>query len=411
MGQEGPINADENVIDRTEEARLYARDESGDYVPVSLTPGGQVETAAVSEDGNRITDSLEGVGEDENRVRIYVEDGDGGIVPLATSPLDESADATTVAQVQYIARALNSQGLDEFVSRVTDSSGTQIDPLTTAVTASEGADEVRVSSPNPLDVSAAEVDVDLNSQTLAQLSADIEQIGGQAQSAVDVANKAEQLADALQSAFAADDQLRVDLQNNNAGTLPVEQQTPVGVEDSAGTQIDPLAQRDLPAGVDVKAGVVERIQNDAEYATSHRAAGVADTNEAFTLVLQNPGGSGEGFLVAADFTTGGAAYLDYSQDITIDAAGTSLTYLPENVMSGTTPALNAEVDGTYTVNGGTLETTLPGNTVAGGAAPRAGGKTSLRVALLNPGESVLYTLTNQSGGEADFSVDVAVSRL
>jgi len=180
MGQEGPINADQNVITRNEEARLYARKDNGEYVPITLTSGGKIESAIVADNGARLTDVLETVGDDENRTRIYVEDGAGGITPLSTAQLNQSADASTVVQVQYIARALNSQGLDEFVSRVTDSAGTQIDPLTTAVTASQGGDQVRV-----------------------------------------------------------------DLQNNNIGTLPVEQQTPIGVEDSTGTQIDPLNQSPL----------------------------------------------------------------------------------------------------------------------------------------------------------------------
>jgi hypothetical protein len=45
------------------------------------------------------------------------------------------------------------------------------------------------------------------------------------------------VADALQEV--GNTQLRVDLQNNNAGTLAVEQQTAVSVENSAGTTIDP----------------------------------------------------------------------------------------------------------------------------------------------------------------------------
>jgi hypothetical protein len=118
----------------------------------------------------------------------------------------------------YLSRALNSQDLDEFITRVTDSAGNQIDPL--------------ASGDQPLDVSDARVGTDL------------EQIGGTAQTGVDIAARLRDLADALQTAFAADDQLRVDLQNNNAGALSTEQQTPVGVEDTGGTQIDPSVATD-----------------------------------------------------------------------------------------------------------------------------------------------------------------------
>jgi len=58
-----------------------------------------------------------------------------------------------------------------------------------------------------LDVSAAEVDVNLNNQSLAQVASNIDQIGGQAQSAVDVANKIDQINAALASV--GDDSLQV----------------------------------------------------------------------------------------------------------------------------------------------------------------------------------------------------------
>lgn len=70
--------------------------------------------------------------------------------------------------------------------------------------------------------------------------ADITDIGGRTQSAVDVANKIDQIEDALTSV--GGDQLRVDLENYNGGTLPTEQQSPVGIEGSGGSQLDPATQ-------------------------------------------------------------------------------------------------------------------------------------------------------------------------
>jgi len=46
--------------------------------------------------------------------------------------------------------------------------------------ASNGTDEIRITSPSPLDVSASEIDVDLNSQTLANLSVDLNAQSGPA---------------------------------------------------------------------------------------------------------------------------------------------------------------------------------------------------------------------------------------
>jgi len=74
------------------------------------------------------------------------------------------------------------------------SSGTNIDPATEGTVdaiktaaqalddalASSGTDEIRVTSPSPLDVSASEVDVNLNSQTFTNLSVDLNAQSGPA---------------------------------------------------------------------------------------------------------------------------------------------------------------------------------------------------------------------------------------
>lgn len=82
----------------------------------------------------------------------------------------------------------------------------KIDQIEDAL-ASVGGDSLLVDSASPLDVSAAEVDVDLATQSLAALT------------------------------VTDDGSLTIDAATQ--GTLPTEQQTPVGVEDSGGTQIDP----------------------------------------------------------------------------------------------------------------------------------------------------------------------------
>lgn len=78
------------------------------------------------------------------------------------------------------------------------------------------------------DVSRDLIEVALVSQDISQLTNNIDQIGGADQSAVDIADKIDQLEDALDSV--GSDELRVLLEGNNAGTLPVEQQSPVVIE-------------------------------------------------------------------------------------------------------------------------------------------------------------------------------------
>lgn len=88
-----------------------------------------------------------------------------------------------------------------------------------------------ITSANLAEVNGSnELLVNVSTLGASPLDTNLIQVSGQAQSAVDIANKLDQLGDALQVAFASDDQLRVDLENNNAGTLAVEQQTPIRIE-------------------------------------------------------------------------------------------------------------------------------------------------------------------------------------
>lgn len=66
--------------------------------------------------------------------------------------------------------------------------------------------------------------------TGSPLATDLQEVGGQAQSAVDIAA----VLDALENALAS----------VGTDTLQTEQQSPVGVEDTTGTQIDPVASGD-----------------------------------------------------------------------------------------------------------------------------------------------------------------------
>jgi hypothetical protein len=94
-------------------------------------------------------------------------------------------------------------------------------------------------------ISAQDTDELLVSQADGEVYAtDLDKIGGETQSAVDVANKIDKIEDALTSV--GGDQLRVDLENYNGGAVPTEQQSPVGVENTAGDQIDPERAVDFP---------------------------------------------------------------------------------------------------------------------------------------------------------------------
>lgn len=122
---------------------------------------------------------------EELRARLFGIDSQGNKEQVGVVPLDSDASVSSGAQITYLARALASNDLDEFITRVTNSAGSQVDPLTMDVTASVGNDELRIVTPNPIDVSAS--------------------------------------------------------------TVPVEQQTAIAVEDTTSTQIDPATQQTLAA--------------------------------------------------------------------------------------------------------------------------------------------------------------------
>ena len=108
---------------------------------------------------------------------------------------------------------------------------------------------------------------------------DLTQVGGESQSAVDVAAVLDALEDAL--ATVGGDNLLVDA----AATLPTEQQSPVGVEDSQGAQVDPVDAADLGPYSD-------RVTATGTYATispgtyGDEAVVVVDANGAGTLSVE-----------------------------------------------------------------------------------------------------------------------------
>lgn len=121
----------------------------------------------------------------------------------------EPQSAVDVAdRIDQIFGALSSQGND---SMLVDSNNA-LDVSAATVTITDDGNLAIASLPEPLDVSGAEVDVDIASQTASPLA-----VAG-----------------------------TVDVSAYNGGTLPTEQQSPVGVEDSTGTQINPDQSPEYP---------------------------------------------------------------------------------------------------------------------------------------------------------------------
>jgi len=88
------------------------------------------------------------------------------------------------------------------------------------------------------------------------LAVDLGQIGGSSQSAVDVANQIDQIQSILsEDIITVSDDGNLEIASWNAGTLPTEQQSPVSIEDSTGSQIDPVNQSDTVPVTAVDSGI------------------------------------------------------------------------------------------------------------------------------------------------------------
>lgn len=133
----------------------------------------------------------------------------------------------------------------------------------------------------PLDASSAEIDIDINSQSLSQVSSDIEQIGGQAQSAVDVANKIDQINAALASV--GSESLRVTSPNplDVSGAevdvdIATQSLSPLTVTDDGSLNIEGVVsiQEDTP--LDVSATTVPTDPNTSDSASLNSATLAAD---------------------------------------------------------------------------------------------------------------------------------------
>lgn len=163
-----------------------------------------------------------------------------------------------------------------------------VTPLTVAVPGSVAVDSL----PEPLDVSDAEVDVDLNTQTLGAVT-----VTDDGSLVLDAANQST-LPVEQQSPVALEDDSGAVIDASNP--LATEQQSPVGIEDSTGTQTDPAIATayldyqntgyDLVASGDLVVG-----PGPVERGTAVVIAASSVDNNAFSVSVQWKDGSGNVF--------------------------------------------------------------------------------------------------------------------
>lgn len=165
---------------------------------------------------------------------------------------------------------------------------------------SNGSDQLRVESPSALDVSASEVDVDLNSQSGNDVTTNLQQVGGTALSGVDIAAALSTLSNAAKS--------------NDTDELVVR------VTDPTGTEVRPLTDDVTQAIGDDTLRVTEVNPLSQDFQVSDISVG----NGELWVVASSEKEEVNNIIVNGDFVVDGEldAYGDISGSGQITGSGT-----------------------------------------------------------------------------------------
>jgi hypothetical protein len=261
-------------------------DVSASEVDVDLSSQslGQIATALELDDGTGTYGSVERTGAALN---AHLAGQDSNIsVELAADSLSGNLGVDLAAQSSG---ALDVSAATVSVEQQTpvkleNSSGTTIDPLSAGDQPLDvSASTVTVQESTALDVSAAQVDVDIAAQSAGDLSVALSSESLSGNLDVDLANQSSGALDVSAATVSVQEASALDV---SAATVPVEQQTPVKIKDSSGTTIDPLSAGDQP--LDVSASQVD--VNLASQALSNVSVDLASDSLSGALDVALSGG-------------------------------------------------------------------------------------------------------------------------
>jgi len=139
---------------------------------------------------------------------------------------------------------------------------------------------------------------------------------------------------------------------------------------------------------------------------SQRFTGIADGSLIADLYIGTPTDSTTDYLVVTTIGAGGLAHVDTTDDAAVDTAGTDLPLQANGDIDPAAASLNVEYGGSYSAGGTTLNSVSPGTDRTGGPATTTGRSDVAALRLLQPGESVLVSVTNESGATVDADVEL-----
>ncbi len=114
-------------------------------------------------------DVTQDLSNDELRTRLYAVDTTNNLRNVDAAELGNAAASADVSLLTHMSRALDSQGLDELVSRLTDSTGTQVDPATNTDQPNFFDDDILDVDLTNSDYSSGEVNVRGTSDTVIKV--------------------------------------------------------------------------------------------------------------------------------------------------------------------------------------------------------------------------------------------------
>jgi len=308
MGQQGSSKSRSNTIDRVEEAVLKGVTSTGEEVFFEVDDNGELQTVQEAENGARLTDLLATVGTDEARFRLFGEDNTDTLVEANLAALSDSPADADVSILTYLSRALNSKDLDEFVTRVTDSAGTQVDPATAALENALKSSDTDEFVTRITDTAGAEVDPATAALEAALKSNDADEFVARITDTTGA--EIDPLTDAV-TASVAGDEVRVDLQASGV-QLPVDQQ-------------DALEKSSVNYGTDIETDTEVVLQIDG-YATGEVYFNNADTATDLSIEKSWDGNNYEPLDSATGVNAYEATYTDETAKylrLTITGTGTA----------------------------------------------------------------------------------------
>jgi len=143
---------------------------------------------------------------------------------------------------------------------------------------------------------------------------------------------------------------------------------------------------------------------------SHNYGEISDGNS-ITFMMDNTMSERVVAIISSDHLANGTCTLEAYANPTIDSAGSAPTI--GNMRQGASKTTNSTYEHSVSYSGGVqkLDTILPGSTASGPSSASGGSKSSLIGAIIEPGETLVWDVTNQSNNTVYMAEEFKVAEV